>query len=190
MTNIILCGAPGSGKGTQSELLAKKYHLLHFSTGDALRAEIKSGSALGKEIEAIISKGNLVPDVKMIALIENFFDNLPTNCKGVILDGFPRTVEQAKALTEMMHNRNLSAILIELLVEENELVNRMLFRGQTSGRADDTPEVIQQRLKVYHEQTAPVSTYYLKQGNYFAVNGMGEIEDTFRQLDKIVGFHI
>ncbi len=102
MLNVILCGAPGSGKGTQSDFIVKKYGLQHLSTGDVLRAEIKSGSTLGKEIDAIISKGELVPDAKMIDLIDNFIENLPKDSKGVIFDGFPRTVEQAKALTTLL----------------------------------------------------------------------------------------
>ena len=116
MLNIILCGAPGSGKGTQSDLIVKKYGLQHLSTGDALRAEIKSGSELGKEIGELIAGGNLVPDHKMIHLIARYLDNLPEDCKGVIFDGFPRTVAQAEALELLLERRNMKAVLLDLFV--------------------------------------------------------------------------
>lgn len=186
MLNVILCGAPGSGKGTQSDFLVKKYGLQHLSTGDVLRAEIKSGSALGKEIEAIISKGQLVPDAKMIDLIDNFIANLPKDSKGVIFDGFPRTVEQAKALTELLQKYNMSAVMLDMFVEEEELIERLLNRGKTSGRADDNYETIKQRLQVYKDVTKPVATYYLHNNNYFAINGNNTMEDTFAQIDNIL----
>ncbi len=186
MLNVILCGAPGSGKGTQSDFLVKKYGLQHLSTGDVLRAEIKSGSALGKEIEAIISKGQLVPDAKMIDLIDNFIANLPKDSKGVIFDGFPRTVEQAKALTELLRKYNMSAVMLDMFVEEEELIERLLNRGKTSGRADDNYETIKQRLQVYKDVTKPVATYYLHNNNYFAINGNNTMEDTFAQIDNIL----
>lgn len=168
MLNIILCGAPGSGKGTQSAIIAEKYGLQHLSTGDILRAEIKSGSALGREIDAIISKGNLVPDHKMIHLIENYLDTLPESCNGVIFDGFPRTVEQAEALTLLLERKQMSSVMIDMFVEEDEIIKRLLERGKSSGRADDNFETIKQRLKVYHEVTQPVATYYLRHHNYLA----------------------
>lgn len=186
MLNVILCGAPGSGKGTQSDFLVKKYGLQHLSTGDVLRAEIKSGSALGKEIEAITSKGQLVPDAKMIDLIDNFIANLPKDSKGVIFDGFPRTVEQAKALTELLRKYNMSAVMLDMFVEEEELIERLLNRGKTSGRADDNYETIKQRLQVYKDVTKPVATYYLHNNNYFAINGNNTMEDTFAQIDNIL----
>ncbi|MCQ2346562.1 MAG: adenylate kinase [Paludibacteraceae bacterium] len=186
MLNVILCGAPGSGKGTQSEFIVKKYGLNHLSTGDALRAEIKSGSALGKEIDAIISKGNLVPDQKMIDLIEHYLDNLQKDCKGIIFDGFPRTVEQAKALGILLEKRNMKAIMLDMLVEEEEIITRLLNRGKTSGRADDNYETIKQRIKVFHEVTHPVCDYYMLQHNYFAINGNNSMEDTFAQIDTIL----
>ena len=186
MLNIILCGAPGSGKGTQSDLIVKKYGLQHLSTGDALRAEIKSGSELGKEIDELIAGGNLVPDHKMIPLIARYLDNLPEDCKGVIFDGFPRTVAQAEALELLLERRNMKAVLLDLFVEEDEVIKRLLNRGKTSGRADDNYEAIKKRLQVYPTETKPVCTYYLHRHNYFAINGNYSMDDTFNQIDNIL----
>ena len=186
MLNIILCGAPGSGKGTQSDLIVKKYGLQHLSTGDALRAEIKSGSELGKEIGELIAGGNLVPDHKMIHLIARYLDNLPADCKGVIFDGFPRTVAQAEALELLLERRQMKAVLLDLFVEEDEVIKRLLNRGKTSGRADDNYETIKKRLQVYQTETKPVCTYYLHRHNYFAINGNYSMEDTFSQIDNIL----
>ena len=186
MLNIILCGAPGSGKGTQSDLIVKKYGLQHLSTGDALRAEIKSGSELGKEIGELIAGGNLVPDHKMIHLIERYLDNLPADCKGVIFDGFPRTVAQAEALELLLDRRHMKAVLLDLFVEEDEVIKRLLNRGKTSGRADDNYVTIKKRLQVYQTETKPVCTYYLHRHNYFAINGNYSMEDTFCQIDNIL----
>lgn len=186
MLNIILCGAPGSGKGTQSAFIAEKYGLEHLSTGDVLRSEIKSGSALGKEIDRLISAGNLVPDHKMIHLIENYLDSRSQDCKGIIFDGFPRTVDQAEALTLMLERRGIKAIMLDIYVEEDEIIKRLLNRGKTSGRADDNFETIKKRLKVYDQETAPVSQYYLQHRNYFFINGNHSMEDTFAQIDTII----
>ena len=186
MLNIILCGAPGSGKGTQSDLIVKKYGLQHLSTGDALRAEIKSGSELGKEIGELIAGGNLVPDHKMIHLIERYLDNLPADCKGVIFDGFPRTVAQAEALELLLDRRHMKAVLLDLFVEEDEVIKRLLNRGKTSGRADDNYETIKKRLQVYQTETKPVCTYYLHRHNYFAINGNYSMEDTFCLIDNFL----
>lgn len=186
MLNIILCGAPGSGKGTQSDLIVKKYGLQHLSTGDALRTEIKSGSELGKEIGELIAGGNLVPDHKMIHLIERYLDNLPADCKGVIFDGFPRTVAQAEALELLLDRRHMKAVLLDLFVEEDEVIKRLLNRGKTSGRADDNYVTIKKRLQVYQTETKPVCTYYLHRHNYFAINGNYSMEDTFCQIDNIL----
>ena len=186
MLNIILCGAPGSGKGTQSDLIVKKYGLQHLSTGDALRAEIKSGSELGKEIGELIAGGNLVPDHKMIHLIARYLDNLPAECKGVIFDGFPRTVAQAEALELLLERRNMKAVLLDLFVEEDEVIKRLLNRGKTSGRADDNYETIKKRLQVYQTETKPVCTYYLHRHNYFAINGNYSMEDTFSRIYNIL----
>ena len=186
MLNIILCGAPGSGKGTQSDLIVEKYGLQHLSTGDALRTEIKSGSELGKEIGELIAKGNLVPDHKMIHLIARYLDNLPEDCKGVIFDGYPRTVAQAEALELLLERRHMKAVLLDLFVEEDEVIKRLLNRGKTSGRADDNYETIKKRLQVYQSETKPVCTYYLHRHNYFAINGNYSMDDTFNQIDNIL----
>ena len=186
MLNIILCGAPGSGKGTQSDLIVKKYGLQHLSTGDALRAEIKSGSELGKEIGELIAGGNLVPDHKMIHLIDHYLETRSADCKGIIFDGFPRTVEQAEALSLLLERRHMKAVMIDMFVEEDEVIKRLLERGRTSGRADDNFETIKQRLKIYHDVTKPVCQYYLKKHNYFAINGNNSMEDTFAQIDTIL----
>lgn len=186
MLNVILCGAPGSGKGTQSDKIVAKYGLDHLSTGDALRKEIASGSELGKELEAIISVGQLVPDEKMIALIESYLDSRTADCKGIIFDGFPRTVAQAEALTELLEQRGKSAVLLEMLVEEEEVVARLLSRGLTSGRSDDNEPTIRKRLAVYHEQTQPVAEYYKQNGNHYTIDGNRTMEETFDQIDAIL----
>ena len=185
MLNFIITGAPGCGKGTQSQLLEQKYGLKHFSTGDALRAEIASGSALGKEIDGILAAGNLVSDDFMIKLIGNFIDTLPIACKGFILDGFPRTIVQAYALTQLFEQKQIKAYLLHIVVDEPEVVKRILKRGESSGRADDNLESIKHRLKVYHERTAPICRYYLARNNYFVVNGNFEVEETFAQIDML-----
>ncbi len=189
MLNIILCGAPGSGKGTQSDFIVNKYHLNHLSTGDVLRAEIKSGSQLGQEIDALISKGNLVPDDKMYGVIDHYISHLPADSEGMIFDGYPRTVAQADSLTQLLETHQMEAIMIELVVDEQSLINRLLERGKVSGRADDNLETIQKRLAIYHTQTKPVAEYYLHKGNYFAVNGNLSMEDVFLQIERIIQLH-
>lgn len=186
MLNIILCGAPGSGKGTQSELIVKKYGLQHLSTGDVLRAEIATGSELGKQIDSLISKGNLVSDEMMYGVIENYIANLPNDCKGIIFDGYPRTVAQAEAFTELLKKYRMEAIMIDLMVDEQLLIQRLIDRGKVSGRADDNLNTIRHRIAVYHTQTEPVAEYYLHQGNYFAINGNYAMEDVFQQIQRMI----
>ena len=186
MTNIILFGAPGSGKGTQSDLIVKQYGLQHLSTGEVLRAEIAKGTELGKQIDALISVGNLVPDEMMYDLIDRYLSSLPKHCKGTIFDGFPRTVAQAVALTSMLKKYNLDAIMIDLMVDEQLLIQRLIERGKVSGRADDNLNTIRHRIAVYHDQTEPIAHYYLRHGNYFAVNGNYDVEDVFSQVKRII----
>ena len=184
--NIILFGAPGSGKGTQSQLIVDKYGLKHLSTGDVLRAEIASGSELGKKIDALISEGNLVPDEMMFGVIEKYIASLPKHCKGTIFDGYPRTVPQAVALTRLLKKYNMTATMIDLMVDEQLLIQRLLERGKVSGRADDNLNTIRHRIAVYHDQTEPIAHYYLHHGNYFAVNGNYAMEDVFMQICRII----
>ena len=186
MLNIILCGAPGSGKGTQSDFIVKKYGLQHLSTGDVLRAEIAKGSELGQQIDALISKGNLVPDEMMYGVIDNYLASLPADCKGTIFDGYPRTVAQAEALTELLKKYNMEAIMIDLMVDEQLLIQRLIERGKVSGRADDNLNTIRHRIAVYHNQTEPIAHYYLHNGNYEAVNGNHNMEDVFLQIERIL----
>ena len=186
MLNIILCGAPGSGKGTQSAFIAQKYGVQHLSTGDVLRAEIAKGSELGKQIDALISKGNLVPDDMMYGVIENYIASLPADCKGTIFDGYPRTVAQAEALTGLLKKYNMEAIMIDLMVDEQLLIQRLIERGKVSGRADDNLNTIRHRIAVYHNQTEPIAHYYLHHGNYFAVNGNHTMADVFLQIMRII----
>ena len=186
MLNIILSGAPGSGKGTQSALIAQKYGLKHLSTGDVLRAEIATGSELGKKIDALISKGNLVPDDMMYDLIENYIASLPADCKGTIFDGYPRTVSQAESLTGLFKKYKMDAIMIDLLVDEQLLIQRLIERGKVSGRKDDNLNTIRHRIAVYHQQTEPIAHYYLHHGNYYAVNGNHTMADVFLQIMRLV----
>ena len=190
MLNIILCGAPGSGKGTQSAFIAQKYGVQHLSTGDVLRAEIATGSELGKQIDALISKGNLVPDDMMYGVIENYIANLPADCKGTIFDGYPRTVAQAEALTGLLKKYNMEAIMLDLMVDEQLLIQRLIERGKVSGRKDDNLNTIRHRIAIYHQQTEPIAHYYLHHGNYFAVNGNHSMADVFLQIMRIVDSQI
>ena len=186
MLNIILCGAPGSGKGTQSAFIAQKYGVQHLSTGDVLRAEIATGSELGKQIDALISKGNLVPDDMMYGVIENYIASLPADCKGTIFDGYPRTVAQAESLTKLLKKYHMEAIMIDLMVDEQLLIQRLIERGKVSGRKDDNLNTIRHRIAVYHQQTEPIAHYYLHHGNYCAVNGNHSMADVFLQIMRII----
>lgn len=180
MLNIILCGAPGCGKGTQSELLVEKYSLKHLSTGDLLRAEIKSQSEVGLQAETIIANGNLVPDAMIIDILLKAVDMYSADANGFILDGFPRTVEQAIALEKAFEERNNKiSFLIDIQVETNELIERLIKRGETSGRADDNMETIKKRLDIYETKTAPVNDFYKQLGKYHAINGIGAIDEIF-----------
>jgi adenylate kinase len=186
MLNIILCGAPGSGKGTQSEYIVQKYGLEHLSTGDLLRREIASGSRFGKQIDAIISKGNLVSDDIMLRLIDQYMEGLPKDTKGVIFDGFPRTLNQAIEFEKMLTHKQTTAHLIDLDVDEEELIRRLLERGKTSGRADDNLETIKKRLVIYHHQTEAVSKYYKELKKYHPVKGTGTIEEIFGRICEVI----
>ncbi len=186
MKNIIIFGAPGSGKGTQSELLMKKYGYKHISTGDVLRSEIKAGTQLGHTANEYISQGQLIPDALMIQILAATYDSL-CPCEGLIFDGFPRTIPQAEALKTMLAERGtaVSAVL-ELDVDDDELMQRLIERGKTSGRADDNAETIAARLKVYHTQTQPLSDWYEKEGLRHAVKGSGSLEEINAALSAVI----
>jgi adenylate kinase len=187
MLNVIICGAPGCGKGTQSELIVEKYNLNHLSTGDLLRKEIESKTELGTVAESYISKGNLVPDQMIIDILIKAVDAQDTDKNGIILDGFPRTVAQAEALEKMLQARGLeTSVLLDLNVDRDELINRLLKRGETSGRSDDNIDTIQKRLEVYESKTAPVSDFYRNLGKYASVNGMGSVEEIFGRISAVL----
>ncbi len=186
MTNVVIFGAPGSGKGTQSELIIKKYGLDHISTGDVLRAEMKNQTELGKIAEGYISKGQLVPDELIIDMLAKVLDS-KKDSKGVIFDGFPRTIPQGKALDNMLKERNTQVdVVVSLDVNEAELIDRLLKRGQMSGRSDDNLETIKSRLDVYHGQTSPLKQYYTEQGKLAPIKGVGTIEDIFERIAKAI----
>ncbi|MDR1331384.1 MAG: adenylate kinase [Tannerella sp.] len=186
MLNIVIFGAPGSGKGTQSKLMIEKYGLDYISTGNVLREAITAGSELGKLANSYMNEGKLVPDDLIIQLISDFLDGM-SDSRGVIFDGFPRTIPQAKALKELLNRRGTDvSIMLDLQVDDDELTRRMLERGRISGRTDDKPETIQQRLNVYHTQTAPLATYYISEDRRVAIKGTGSIDDIFRRIDGAV----
>ena len=164
MKNIVIFGAPGSGKGTQSDLLVQKYGFKHISTGDVLRAEMKNGTELGKTAKGYIDNGQLIPDSLMIDILASVYDSL-CPCEGVIFDGFPRTIPQAEALKAMLAERGTEVTgMLELDVPTDMLIERLVNRGKTSGRADDNEETIKKRLDVYNSQTAPLIDWYEKEG--------------------------
>ncbi len=187
MKNIVIFGAPGSGKGTQSDLMIEHYGLGHISTGDVLRNEIKNGTELGKTAQSYIDKGNLIPDELMISILANVYDSYGRGHKGVIFDGFPRTIPQAEALKRMLDERgDRVAAMIELDVPEDELMKRLLLRGQQSGRADDNEETIKKRLVVYHQQTQPLIEWYRQEGLHHHINGLGTLERIFADIQKVI----
>ena len=187
MMNIVIFGAPGSGKGTQSEKLIEKYGLYHISTGDLLRQEIKAGSELGKIADGYISKGQLLPDSLIIDMLAKLLDTTPETRKGVIFDGFPRTIPQAEALEALLRDRGMElSAVVGLEVDEPELIDRLLKRGQVSGRSDDNLETIKKRLDVYHSQTSPLRDHYVAEGIYAAINGLGSIEGIFEDIKKAI----
>ncbi len=186
MKNIVIFGAPGSGKGTQSDLLVAKYGLKHISTGDVLRAEIKNETELGKTAKGYIDAGQLIPDELMIGILANVYDNLQP-CEGVIFDGFPRTIPQAEALKKMLAERGTDVSgMIELDVPDEVLIERLVNRGKVSGRADDNEETIMKRLAVYKSQTSPLIEWYKQDGRHNYVKGHGALEDITAAICAII----
>lgn len=185
MLNLVLFGAPGSGKGTQSAKLIDEYGLYHISTGELLRDHINRNTELGKTANQYISKGQLIPDDLMISILDDVLEREAKDKKGVVFDGFPRTIPQAEALKELLRKRgtDLHAV-VGLEVPEEELVRRMLHRGELEGRADDNPETIRQRLDVYHKQTRHLADYYAREGKYLPVNGSGVVDEIFDEIAK------
>lgn len=184
MLNLVLFGPPGAGKGTQAEFLEKNFNLIHLSTGDLLRTEIAAKTHLGIEAKKNIDKGELVPDSVVVGMIKGKLNAHPT-ANGFIFDGFPRTVAQAKALDQILeeHGTELSGMLC-LQVEKQELIDRLLNRGLTSGRSDDRDQsIIENRISVYEHKTAPLIEFYKAQGKYVPVEGMGTVEEI---ADKLV----
>lgn len=183
MLNIVLFGPPGAGKGTQSAKLIDKFGLVHLSTGDIFRANIKGETELGTLAKSYIDKGQLVPDEVTIRMLQSECEKTP-NANGFIFDGFPRTQAQAKSLDDFLASKNTSiSLMLALEVPEEELRKRLLIRGKDSGRADDqNPEVIQNRINVYNAETMPVKDYYGAQNKYTGINGIGEIETIFQAL--------
>lgn len=186
--NVVIFGAPGSGKGTQSEKLIEKYGLHHISTGEVLRDHIARKTPIGQIAKTYINQGQLIPDSLMIRILEEILDHEPKAKDGVILDGFPRTVPQADALNRFFSRRGqILHHVIGLEVPEDELVDRMIKRGQQTGRADDNIDTIKNRLQVYHESTTPLRDYYINEGKYRAINGHGSVEEIFAEIVRAIG---
>ena len=186
MLNVVIFGPPGSGKGTQSEKIIAQYGLKHISTGDVLREEIKSGSPLGNIAKKQIDQGQLVPDHIIIQMLEKILEGLD-GINGVIFDGFPRTVDQAVALKKMLSERGEQvSVMLNLEVEKEELIQRLLKRGETSGRTDDNLETIQKRIAVYNEVTASVIDFYKNEEVYQPIAGTGGIDEIFSRICQAV----
>lgn len=191
MFNLILFGPPGSGKGTQSDSLVEKYELIHLSTGNLLREEISQQTPLGIEAKGFMDKGQLVPDEVVIGMVDSYFDK-HKDAKGFLFDGFPRTVAQADALDKLLYLKKTSiAAVLALEVSEEELVKRLLNRGKTSGRSDDTnEEVIRKRFSVYSNETKPVAEHYKRAHKFHPVKGEGTVDEIFKSICKEINKRI
>ena len=187
MLNLVLFGPPGAGKGTQAARLVEKYHLVHLSTGDIFRSNIKEGTDLGQLAKSYIDKGALVPDEVTIGMLEAEV-NSNSNAKGFIFDGFPRTSAQAEALDAFLSSKGTEvSSMLALEVDENELITRLLERGKSSGRADDQDAgIIKNRIRVYENETAVLKTYYANQNKFFGIEGVGSIESITLGLCKAI----
>ena len=183
MLNILLFGPPGSGKGTQAAKLVEKYNLVHISTGDLFRREKKLNSTIWQEVQSYIDKGELAPDSITFRLLEAEIQKNP-NAAGFILDGFPRNVQQAEALDDFFASTSRTvSMLIELVVADEEIVNRIVNRGKIEGRKDDQdPSIVQNRINVYKSHTAPVADHYDKVNKNKRIDGMGSIETIFEKI--------
>lgn len=190
MLNIVLFGPPGAGKGTQAAKLIDKYNLVHLSTGDIFRANIKGETELGKLAKTYIDKGELVPDEVTIGMLESEVDKTP-EAKGYIFDGFPRTTPQAEALDKFLSSKNTTiSLMVALDVAEEELIKRLLERGKDSGRADDQDEsIIANRISVYNKQTSVVADFYDAKNKFQKINGVGAIEEIFSRLCAAIDNH-
>lgn len=191
MLNIVLFGAPGCGKGTQSELLENKYSLEHISTGEIIRNEINAGTELGLQMKDYIAKGCLAPDEIVLNMVENYLQK-HIGGPGTIFDGFPRTENQAVQFDKILekHSEKID-LMIYMDVPEEELVKRILLRGKTSGRADDqSEETIQNRIQIYNAQTAVVAEYYRAQGKYESVDSLGTVEEVFQRICSVIEKHL
>lgn len=185
MLNIVLFGPPGAGKGTQSQKLIDKYKLIHLSTGDILRSEVSAGTKLGVEAKKLMDEGKLVPDEIVIGMISSKLEQ-NKQAPGFIFDGFPRTTAQAEALDKLLSEKGTAiTMMLALEVSDDELIKRLLLRGETSGRADDRDEAtIKKRIAEYNSKTLVVKQFYDKQNKFYFVNGVGTIDDIFDQLSK------
>ncbi len=182
MLNVVIFGPPGSGKGTQSEKIAEKYRLIHLSTGDLLREEMKKDTSLGRQVKNYIEKGELVPDE---VIIEQLYLKLSEykDAPGFIFDGFPRTIVQAEKLDKMLEKNNIHInIVLNIEVDEEELVRRMMGRAQDSNRSDDKEDVINNRIDIYKEQTFPLINYYKNQGKIVNIDGMASVDKVFENI--------
>jgi adenylate kinase len=191
MFNLILFGPPGSGKGTQSEKIVEKFNLFHLSTGNLLRQEIADKTPLGLEAKNFMDKGQLVPDEVVIGMIDSCLEKNATS-KGFLFDGFPRTIPQAEALDKLLALKKTSiAKVIALDVVEEELIQRLIKRGETSGRSDDTNEaVIRKRFAVYKDETEPVADYYKQQEKFEIIQGIGTVDEIFKALSTLIEVEI
>ncbi|QKX03783.1 adenylate kinase [Aquimarina sp. TRL1] len=187
MTNLVLFGPPGAGKGTQAEVLKEKYSLVHISTGDVFRYNIKNATELGTLAKSYIDKGQLVPDEVTINMLSAEVEK-NADAKGFIFDGFPRTEAQADALTTLLESKGTGVnAMVALEVDDEVLVQRLLERGKTSGRADDADEsVIRNRIKVYYDETAILKGYYEKLDKYYGVDGVGAVEEITNRLSEVI----
>jgi adenylate kinase len=188
MINLILFGPPGSGKGTQAAKLVERFDLLHISTGDLFRYEMSNDTPLGLEAKSYMAKGELVPDSITIGMLKNKVDANP-GVKGIIFDGYPRTIPQCVALDELLDQYGERVTkLIMLDVSDQEIVKRITSRGKSSGRTDDLDEsIIQNRISVYKSETTPVFNYYQEKGKSVKINGMGSVDDIFQRLVELIG---